>query len=71
MNQYRKNFCRNLNTLIERHDLKHFELAEKLEIGDSALGSYVQYRNVAPYETIVKISELFNVSIDDLIKTKL
>lgn len=47
--------------------LKQNELAQKLGISTSAVGMYEQGRREPPYHILLKISELFGVSIDWLL----
>lgn len=71
MNQYRKNFCDNVNKLRRNSFITQRELGNKLDVNYKNIGNYEESRSVAPYEVLVKYSEFFNVSIDDLIKKRL
>ena len=60
-------FGDNLRTLIEERDLTQKELAAKLNIAPSTMGSYVQNTREPDFATLKAIAKFFNVSIDYLL----
>ena len=60
-------FGQRLKTLRLEHDLKQSELAKILEVSSSTIGMYEQGRRYADLETLTKIANHFNVSVDYLI----
>lgn len=60
-------FSTNLKILRENNNLKQIELAKKLNISSAAYSNYETGRREPNIEILLKISELFNVSVDDLI----
>ena len=54
--QLRRNLC-----------LSQLQLAQKLSISPSALGMYEQSRRTPSLDTLVSMSQIFNVSLDYLI----
>lgn len=60
-------FGDNLRTLIEEKDITQKELAQRLNIAPSTLGSYVQNVREPDFETLKTIARYFNVSTDYLL----
>lgn len=60
-------FGNNLRTLIEERDLTQKELAMKLNIAPSTMGSYVQNTREPDFATLKSIAKFFGVSIDYLL----
>lgn len=60
-------FGNNLRTLIEERDMTQKELAIKLNIAPSTMGSYVQNVREPDFATLKAIAKFFNVSIDYLL----
>ena len=60
-------FGGNLRTLIEERDMTQKELAAKLNIAPSTMGSYVQNTREPDFATLKSIAKFFNVSIDYLL----
>lgn len=60
-------FGENLRTLIEERDMTQKELAMKLNIAPSTMGSYVQNTREPDFATLKSIAKFFNVSIDYLL----
>lgn len=60
-------FGSNLRTLIEERDMTQKELAIRLNIAPSTMGSYVQNTREPDFETLKSIAKFFNVSIDYLL----
>ncbi|SEO26174.1 DNA-binding transcriptional regulator, XRE-family HTH domain [Amphibacillus marinus] len=62
-----KLFQERLKLLREQHGYKQDFIAKKLNITTSAYGYYEQGRNEPALETIVKLANIFDVSIDYLL----
>ena len=60
-------FGENLRTLIEEWDMTQNEVAMKLNIAPSTMGSYVQNTREPDFATLKSIAKFFNVSIDYLL----
>lgn len=60
-------FGENLRTLIEERDMTQKEVAMKLNIAPSTMGSYVQNTREPDFATLKAIAKFFNVSIDYLL----
>lgn len=60
-------FSQNLKFLREQTNLKQIDLAKKLNISSAAYSNYETGRREPNIEILLKISNLFNVSIDDII----
>ncbi|MCI9916509.1 helix-turn-helix transcriptional regulator [Clostridioides difficile] len=60
-------FAKRLKELRIDAGLKQSELARKLDISPSTIGMYEQGRRSADQETLLKISDLFDVSTDYLL----
>lgn len=60
-------FGENLRTLIEERDMTQKELAMKLNIAPSTMGSYVQNTREPDFATLTSIAKFFGVSIDYLL----
>lgn len=57
-----------IKNLRKQNKITQKDLAEKLCVSSGAVGLWETNKRVPDYETIVKISELFDVSIDYLLK---
>lgn len=64
-------FGNKLRTLIEERDLTQKEVALKLNIAPSTLGSYVQNAREPDFVTLKSIAKFFNVSIDYLLDNRI
>lgn len=62
---------KNLKKLREGMGLSQERLAKKIGIGRPRYSRYEEYRAEPNIKLLVKFSELFNVTIDDLVKTEL
>lgn len=62
------NFSENLQNLRKRAGLSQEELAEKLEVSRQAVSKWETKEAVPDMEKIIAIAELFDCSIDDLVK---
>lgn len=62
-----KKFGQRLKSLRLERDLKQSELAKIIEVSPSTIGMYEQGRRYADLETLNKIADYFDVSVDYLI----
>lgn len=62
-----RKFGKRLKTLRTEKNLKQSELADILELSTSTIGMYEQGRRYADLDTLKKIAEYFDVSVDYLI----
>ncbi len=60
-------FCANLSTLRRNADMTQSELADKLNLTRQAISRYEKGDSFPDISILVKIAEIFNISIDDLI----
>lgn len=58
----------NLKYLRKLKNMTQQELADELEIRRSSIGAYEECRATPKYDTLQRISEFFNISIDNLVK---
>lgn len=63
-------FGDNLRVLIEEQGITQKELAAKLNVAPSTIGSYVQNVREPDFATLKAISKFFNVSIDYLLDNR-
>lgn len=68
MNNY---FGTNLRYLRHLNNMTQIDLAKKLSTTHQAISNYERSQRFCDLNTLVEISELFNISIDDLLKKKL
>lgn len=66
-----KNLQSNIRKLRNRMGISQEKMAEKLGINRPRYSSYEEYRCEPNIDIIIKLSEVFEVSIDDLIKKDL
>ncbi|MBY0753945.1 helix-turn-helix transcriptional regulator [Clostridium sardiniense] len=64
------NFCVNLKNLRLDNDLSQIKLSEKLGISRSTYSNYENGISEPDLDMIIKISDFFNCSIDELLKGK-
>lgn len=57
----------NLKLLLEQHGMTQKELAHELDITPAALGNYIRNIREPDYNTLIRISDFFHVSIDFLL----
>lgn len=57
-----------IKTLRKQHGYSQAELAKKLNVHQTAISQWENGRTSPDKETLIKISELFNVSLDSLLK---
>ena len=64
-------FHKNLKFLLKEKNLTKIQLSKELNITRQAINDWTS-NNVYPvYDNLIKLSEIFNVSIDDLLKKDL
>src|SRR5690349_12407946 len=61
----------NLKYLRKRENLTQVQLAEKLQIKRSLIGAYEEGRAEPKLVTLVKMAQVFNMSVDELINPEL
>lgn len=59
-----------LRNLIDNCDITQKKLASDLNIAPSTLGNYIQNSREPDFETLKKLADYFNVSVDYLINHK-
>ena len=64
-------FGENLHYLRISNDMTQTDLANKLDITHQTISNYEHGNRYCDLDMLIQISELFNVSIDDLLKKKL
>ena len=60
-------FAKRLKQLRLELNMKQSELANKIDVSPSTIGMYEQGRRTADQDTLIKIAEEFNVTIDYLL----
>ena len=66
--EIRKNFGENLSRLRKYNKLSQQDLANKLSYSDKAISKWELGDNIPDVITLERIAELFNVTVDELIK---
>ena len=61
----------NLKMLMKEQDLKQQALAEKIGISQSAISSWLSGKKEPSIESLWKLADFFDVSIDELVGRKL
>lgn len=56
-----------IKVLLEQNDMTQRQLAEALDFTPAALGNYIRNVREPDYNTLIKIAEYFNVSVDTLL----
>lgn len=64
----KNNFAKNLRLLRKQENLKQSELAEKLSTTQRKISYWESGKYEPDINDLISLSEIFNVSIDDLIK---
>lgn len=64
-------FAENLKTLRKEAGLLQRELAEKLDLTKNAISGWEVGRNQPDYDTLLRICDVFDVSADEILRTKL
>ena len=67
---YKKNLARNLKYYRELNDLKAYELGNLLHVSKSTISSWETGTRSPDINILVKISEIFNISLDELVGKK-
>lgn len=62
--------CENIRKLRIAHNMTQWELGETLGISASAVGMYEQGRRQPDTKTLVKLSKIFSVSVDEILNGK-
>ena len=62
------NFKENLKTYRKQSDMTQKELAEKLEVTVNNIGHWEKGRTEPNLDTLVKMTQIFNITLDELIK---
>ena len=65
------NLSKNIAFLRKRAGMTQKRLSVKLVVSHKSIGSWEEFRCKPPLEMMIKISDLFRVSIDDLIRLDL
>ena len=60
-------FSKNLSRLRKHSKLTQYQLAEKLGFSRGQIANYEQGQREPDYETLWKIADFFNVSVDELL----
>jgi transcriptional regulator with XRE-family HTH domain len=66
-NELRLNISRNIIALRKRHDMTQAELAAKLSYSDKSVSKWERQEGLPDIYVLVRISELFGVTVNDLI----
>lgn len=64
------NISKNLKRLLSENNKTNIDLSIYLGVTDSLISSYVTKNTLPPVDKIIKISEYFKISIDELIFEK-
>ena len=65
--EIKKIFSKRVNKLRKKHNITQRELAKKLDITSSAVGTYEQEKQLPRVSKVSKLATLFNVSVDYLL----
>ena len=63
-------YFENIKKLRKLNGMTQWELGEKLGISASAVGMYEQGRRQPDSKTLLKLSEIFSVSVDEILNGK-
>jgi DNA-binding XRE family transcriptional regulator len=61
-------FAEKLKSLRLKHKLTQTELGEKLYVSRSTISNYEKEKFEPNIQTLIEMSKLFNISIDELLK---
>jgi len=64
-------WSKNIKKLRKQMGFSQYKIAEKLGIKRGTYGSYEEYRAEPNISTLIKMSEIYRVSLDDLILKQL
>ncbi len=56
-----------LRELLEQHEMTQKQFAKELDITPAALGNYIRNLREPDYNTLIRIADFFNVSVDFLL----
>lgn len=59
---------KNLKFLRAKHGMTQKQLAEKLGLKQAAIGAYEEERSTPPLTSLLDITKIFNINLDDLVK---
>lgn len=62
---------KNLKFLRAQHGMTQKQLAEKLGLKQAAIGAYEEERSTPPLTSLLDITKIFNVNLDDLVRQDL
>lgn len=58
---------KNIKELLEKYDMTQKKLAEELDLTPATLGNYIRNIREPDYNTLIRIADYFDVSIDFLL----
>lgn len=64
-------FADNLKTLRTEAGLLQRELAQRLNLTKNAVSGWEVGRNQPDYDTLLRICDIFDVSVDEMLRSKL
>lgn len=64
-------FADNLKTLRKESGMLQRELAQKLNMTKNAVSGWEVGRNQPDYDTLLRICDIFDVSVDEMLRSKL
>ena len=64
-------FAENLKTLRKESGLLQRELADKLHLTKNAVSGWEVGRNQPDYDTLLLICDIFDITADEMLRTKL
>ena len=66
----KNNFSKNLRYLRIQQNMTQTDLGHILNVTDQTISNYENNSRLCDLDTLIRISEYFNVSIDELLKNK-
>lgn len=64
-------FGQNIKYLRQKHKMTQTDLGELLHLTHQAVSNYEKGKRYCDLDVIISVSEIFKISIDDLLKKKL
>ncbi len=64
-------FADNLKTLRKESGMLQRELAQRLNLTKNAVSGWEVGRNQPDYDTLLRICDIFDVSVDEMLRSKL
>ena len=64
-------FRKNLKLLLQTHKMSNYALAKKLGTSESTIANWLNGVSSPKMESLIKMSEIFNISIDDMVKREI